>query len=256
MADAATRYDGAMSEQRTALVTGAARRIGAAIARHLHARGLDVVVHYRHSRNEAAALQAELESVRSGSTLLIQADLDDSSVPENLVDQALDRFGRLDVLVNNASTYYATPVAEATPAQWEQLFASNARAPFFLSQRAAPHLAQVRGCIVSIADIYAERPLPEHSIYCMAKAALVMMTKSLARELAPQVRVNAVAPGNILWSENPTKAETPAIVRERTALGRQGSPDDIVSAVDWLVFGSDYVTGQVIAVDGGRSTFI
>ncbi len=244
-----------MIDDRTALVTGAARRIGAAIARHLHGRGLRVALHYRHSHDEATALQAELEAVRPDSTLLVQADLDDAAAPATIIDQVTGRFGRLDVLVNNASTYYATPLAEATLAQWDQLFASNARAPFFLCQQAAPWLAADNGCIVSIADIYAERPLPEHPIYCMAKAALVMMTRSLARELGPAIRVNAVAPGNILWSENPTKAETPAIVRERTALGRQGTPDDIVSAVDWLVFGSGYVTGQVIAVDGGRSTF-
>lgn len=251
----ANRYDGDMSEQRTALVTGAARRIGAAIARRLHARGLRVALHYRHSHDEAVALQQELEALRTNSTVLVPADLDDVTAPATITTQTIAAFGRLDVLVNNASTYYATPVAEATLAQWDQLFASNARAPFFLSQQAAPWLAASQGCIVNIADIYAERPLPEHPIYCMAKAALVMMTKSLARELGPSVRVNAIAPGNILWSENPTKAETPAIVVERTALGRQGSPDDIVSAVDWLVFGSGYVTGQVIAVDGGRSTF-
>ena len=245
-----------MSEQRTALVTGAARRIGAAIARHLHARGLRVALHYRHSQTDALALQHELEAIRADSTLLVQADLDDVAAPVSIIEQVIAGFGRLDVLVNNASTYYATPVAEATVAQWDQLFASNARAPFFLSQQAAPWLSANSGCIVNVADIYAERPLPEHPIYCMAKAALVMMTKSLARELGPAVRVNAIAPGNILWSENPTKAETAAIVRERTALGRQGSPDDIVSAVDWLVFGSGYVTGQLIAVDGGRSTFM
>lgn len=250
-----------MDTDRTALVTGAARRIGAAIARHLHGRGFRVAVHYRNSGAAARQLQAELEAVRPGSCLLVQADLQDAGAPAHLVEAVTARFGRLDVLVNNASAYYPTALAEATLEQWQELFASNVRAPYFLCQQAAPWLQQAggnegRSCIVNMADIYAERPLPGYSIYSMAKAALVMMTRALARELGPQVRVNAVAPGNILWSDNPVKAETLAVVRERTALGRQGSPSDLVSAVDWLVFGGGYVTGQVIAVDGGRNTFI
>lgn len=244
------------TERPVALVTGAAKRIGACIARRLHAAGYDLALHYRSSQAEMDALAAELESVRGGSTLTLQADLAEFDRLPELVARSVGRFGRLDALVNNASAYYATPFGTATPAQWDELFASNARAPFFLAQAAAPHLKASGGAIVNIADIYAERPLPGHSVYCMAKAALVMATKSLALELGPEVRVNAIAPGNILWSENPDKAETPELVRERTVLRRQGEPEDIASTVLWLLSGSGYVTGQVLAVDGGRNLTI
>lgn len=239
-----------------ALITGAARRIGAEIARALHADGYRVALHYRGSHEDAQALQRELEAARADSTLLLQADLAQLEQVGGLVEATLAHFGRLDALINNASAYYATPVGEATAQQWDDLFASNARGPFFLSQAAAPHLRASGGAIVNLADIYAERPLPQHTVYCMAKAALVMMTRSLARELAPQVRVNAIAPGNILWSDNPVKADTDAMLRERVALQRQGSPEAIVSAVRWLLTGNDYVTGQVIPIDGGRTLFI
>lgn len=246
-----------MSDARpVALVTGAAKRVGAVIARYLHADGYDVVLHYRRSGADMQALVDELEALRAGSTLAVQADLAAFDRLPELVAQAVGRFGRLDALVNNASAYYATPIGTVTPAQWDELFASNARAPFFLSQAAAPHLKASGGAIVNLADIYAERPLERHTVYCMAKAALVMMTQSLARELGPEVRVNAVAPGNVLWSENPVKAETLERVRERTALQRQGSPEDIADAVRWLLAGNRYITGQVIAIDGGRSVYI
>ena len=239
-----------------ALVTGAARRIGAQIARRLHAAGYDLALHYRSSLADMDALAAQLEAARPGSTLVLQADLAQFDRLPELIAHTIGRFGRLDALVNNASSYYATPFGTVTPAQWDDLFASNARAPFFLSQAAAPHLQASGGAIVNIADIYAERPLPGHSVYSMAKAALVMATKALAQELGPDVRVNAIAPGNILWSDNPDKAETPQMVRERTALQRQGEPDDIAGAVLWLLQGNRYVTGQVLAVDGGRNLFI
>ncbi|WP_411833651.1 pteridine reductase [Pseudoxanthomonas mexicana] len=239
-----------------ALITGAARRVGAAIARGLHADGYDLALHYRRSGEEMEALVGELEQARPGSVVTVQADLAQFDRLAEIVARAVGHFGRLDALVNNASAYYATPIGSTTPQQWDELFASNARAPFFLSQAAAPHLRARGGAIVNLADIYAERPLAGHTVYCMAKAALVMMTKSLARELGPQVRVNAIAPGNVLWSDNPVKAETLDMVRERTALQRQGAPEDIVSAVRWLLHGNGYVTGQVIAVDGGRSVFI
>lgn len=241
---------------RVALVTGAAKRIGAAIARALHADGYALALHYRSSALEMQALADELETARPGSTLVLQAELAEVERLPLLVARTVERFGRLDALVNNASAYYATPVGTATPQQWDALFASNARAPFFLSQAAAPHLKHSAGSIVSIADIFAQRPLPEHTLYCMAKAALVMMTQSLARELGPHVRVNAIAPGNILWSENPVKAETIQVLRERVPLQRQGTPADIVSAVRWLLDGNGYVNGQVIAIDGGRSVFV
>ena len=239
-----------------ALITGSAKRVGAAIARSLHADGYDVALHYRHSGAEMQALIAELEAARAGSTLALQADLADFDRLAEIVAGTVGRFGRLDALVNNASAYYATPIGTVTPQQWDELFASNARAPFFLAQAAAPHLKASGGAIVNLVDIYAQRPLAGHSVYCMAKAALAMMTQSLARELGPEVRVNAVAPGNVLWSENAVKAETLDIVRERTALQRQGSPEDIVSAVRWLLTGNRYITGQIVAIDGGRSVFI
>lgn len=238
------------------MITGSARRIGAAIARHLHAQGYQLALHYRSSASEMQALVEELQRSRADSVMPLQADLADVDALPELVARTIARFGRLDALVNNASAYYRTPIGQATPAQWDDLFASNARAPFFLSQAAAQHLKASSGAIVNIADIYAQRPLAGHTVYCMAKAALVMMTQSLARELGPEVRVNAVAPGNVLWSENPVKAETLDIVRERTALHRQGRPEDIVSAVHWLLTGNQYITGQVLAIDGGRSTFI
>ncbi len=245
-----------LNDRPVALVTGAARRIGARIARRLHAAGYDLALHYRSSQAEMDALQRELETARAGSVLALHAELAQFDRLPELVAQTVGRFGRLDALVNNASGYYATPLGSATPQQWDELFASNARAPFFLAQAAAPHLKAARGAIVNIADIYAERPLRGHAIYCMAKAALVMATRALALELGPEVRVNAIAPGNILWSENPEKAETLQVVRERTALQRQGDPDDIADAVHWLLTAAPYVTGQVLAVDGGRSLSI
>lgn len=240
-----------------ALITGSARRIGAHIARSLHAADYDLALHARHSRDEMQALVAELDGLRTGSAFAQYADLDDAAAPQTLVNGAIAHFGRLDVLINNASTYYATPLGTVTAEDWDALFASNARAPFFLAQAAAPHLAASPrgGAIVNIVDIYAERPLPRHPVYCMAKAALAMMTKSLALELGPQVRVNGIAPGNILWSDNPVKAETLDTVRSRTALGRQGNPDDIAGAVRFCL-DSPYLTGQILAIDGGRTLHI
>ena len=185
-----------------ALVTGSARRIGAAIARALHAAGYDLALHYRSSSDEVDALAAELERARPGSTLRLQADLAEFDRLPELVARTVGHFGRLDALVNNASGFFPTPIGEATPAQWDALFATNARAPLFLSQAAAPHLARNGGAIVNLTDLYGERPLAGHSIYCMAKAALLMATKSLALELGPKVRVNAVSPGAILWPED------------------------------------------------------
>ena len=239
-----------------ALITGSARRIGACIARRLHADGYRVAVHYRNGREDADALVAQFNAAREGSAVALQAELAEFDRLPELVAHTVGHFGRLDALVNNASAYYATPLGEATPAQWDELFASNARAPFFLAQAAAPHLRASRGAIFNIADIYAQRPLRGHSLYCMAKAALVMATKALALELGPEVRVNAIAPGNILWSTNEVKAETLATVTERTALARQGSPEDIASAVAFLLSDASYVTGTILEVDGGRSLSI
>jgi pteridine reductase len=240
-----------------ALVTGSAKRIGAAIARALHADGYDLALHYRDSGPAMAALAAELEARRPGSTLILQADLAEFDRLPELVARTVGRYGRLDALVNNASGFAPTPIGSATPAQWDALFASNARAPFFLAQAAAPHLKLARGAIVNMVDIYAERPLRDHSLYCMAKAALAMATRVLALELAPEVRVNAVAPGAILWPEpgagGAGKDEAAqAAMLARTPLGRTGSAEEIAEAVRWLLREARYTTGQVLRVDGGR----
>ncbi|MGG6462263.1 pteridine reductase [Solilutibacter silvestris] len=245
----------AQSSSPVVLVTGAAKRIGAAIARHLHARGYAITLHYRDSEAEATALRDALEAARPNSTLLLQTDLTRSDAPETLVARTIERFERLDGLVNNASTFFPTPVGETTPMQWQSLFDANARAPFFLAQAAAPHLRASHGAIVNITDIYGERPLRAHAAYCMSKAALVMMTKSLALELAPDVRVNAVAPGAILWPEADTgenEAARQAAIVARTPLARTGTPDDIAEAVHWLLASARFTTGEVVHVDGGR----
>jgi pteridine reductase len=237
--------------RRVALITGAARRIGAAIARRLHAAGWDVALHCRRSRKELDALIAELERVRASSALALEADLDDVDALAPLVAKTVERFGGLDALVNNASAFYPTPIDLATPSQWDELFAANARAPFFLAQAAAPHLAERNGAIVNLVDIYADKPLAEHPIYSMSKAALASMTKALARDLAPDVRVNGVAPGAILWPDaGKNDAEQRAVI-ERTPLKRIGTPDDIASAVLWLL-DAPFVTGEIVRVDGGR----
>ena len=242
-----------MGESRSvALVTGSARRIGAEIARRQHAAGYDLALHYRGSANDAQALATELEAVRANSTLLLQADLAEFDRLPELVAKTIGRFGRLDALVNNASGFHPTPFGATTPAQWDELFAINARAPFFLSQAAAPHLANANGAIVNIADIHAERPLRGHAVYAMSKAALLHMTRSLALELAPKVRVNAVSPGAILWPEGGKDPDAQAALLARTPLGRTGTPQEIAEAVLWLLQDARYCTGQTLHVDGGR----
>jgi pteridine reductase len=241
---------------KTALVTGAARRIGAAIARRLHAAGANVVLHYRGAEGEASALEAELNAVRAGSAARVKADLLAPIAPKALVGVALDRFGGLDLLVNNASTFYPTTVGAIEGVHWEELMGSNLRAPLFLSQQAAPELAKRGGSIVNIVDIHAERPLKGYVVYSIAKAGLAAMTRSLALELGPAVRVNAVAPGAIDWPED---GQFPPAERERivatTPLERLGALEDIARAVHFLATAS-FVTGQVLAVDGGRSVFL
>ena len=243
-----------MSDSRpVALITGAAKRVGAVIARTLHAAGYDLVLHHRHSDTEAAALQHELQQARSDSVLVVSADLVEFDRLPELVAKTIGRFGRLDALVNNASAFYPTPVGAALPGQWDELFASNARAPFFLAQAAAPHLKLTGGAIVNLLDIYAERPLKNHTLYCMAKAALAMMTLSLARELAPEVRVNGVAPGAVLWPEaGKAMVEQQALIAH-TPLQSVGTPEDVADAVRWLLQDARYTTGQIIRVDGGRT---
>ncbi len=237
---------------RVALVTGAAHRIGAAIARTLHGAGMNVVLHYRRSREAAERLRAALEARRPGSVRLAAADLTRFEALAPLVEEAAGAWDRLDVLVNNASSFYPTPFGSVTEAQWEDLIGTNLKAPFFLTQAAAAHLRASGGCVVNLVDIHAERPLAGHPVYSIAKAGLAMLTRALARELGPEVRVNGVAPGAILWPEG-MDADTKRRIIERTALKRRGDPLDIARAVLFLVREADYVTGQILAVDGGRS---
>jgi pteridine reductase len=240
------------ADRPVALVTGGARRIGAAIVRRLHAGGYDVAVHWRSSAADAAALVDALERVRPGSTLSLQADLEAFDRLPELVARTIGRFGRLDALVNNASGFGPTPLGTTTPADWDRLFASNARAPFFLAQAAAPHLRARGGAIVNMIDIHGERPLRDHAVYGMAKAALAMATRALALELAPEVRVNAVAPGAILWPEGDDDGARRAALLARTPLGRTGTPEEVAEAVHWLLCGATYCTGEVLRLDGGR----
>lgn len=241
-----------MSDARpVVLVTGAARRVGAAIARCLHGR-CDLALHYRHSSGPMQALAQELEGLRAGSVLTLPAELADVAGLGVLVERVVARFGRLDGVVNNASGFYPTPLGEVGEAQFDELFASNAKAPFFLAQAAAPHLRASGGAIVSLLDIYAERPLPDHPVYSMAKAAHRMAVMALAQALGPEVRVNGVSPGTVLWSEKPFKAETQEAIDTRTALKRVGSPEAVAEAVRFLLLDADYCTGTILPVDGGR----
>lgn len=235
------------------LITGGAKRVGAATCRRLHASGANLMLHYRESAGEARLLQAELNNQRKDSVALIQADLLDLGKLQSIVDQTLQTFSRLDALVNNASSFFQTPVGEITAAQWEDLIGTNLRAPMFLAQAAAPALRKSQGAIVNITDIHAERPLKNYVVYSVAKAGLVGLTRSLARELAPEVRVNAVAPGPILWPDDDAFDE---LSRQRiishTPLKREGTPEDIAKAVHYLLADATYVTGETINVDGGR----
>ena len=244
------------SARPVALITGAARRVGAMIARALHAAGYDLALHYRRSLADVQALCADLESARAGSTLPIRAELAEVDALPGIVEKCISRFGRLDALVNNASTFFPTPIGKVTAAQWDDLFSSNARAPLFLAQAAAPHLRATHGAIVSIVDIYAQRPLPGHPVYCMAKAALAMMTLALAKELAPEIRVNGVAPGAVLWPESGKPYADQAELIARTPLQRAGAPEDVAGAVLYLLRDATFTTGQILAVDGGRSLLI
>ncbi len=238
---------------KTVLLTGGARRIGAVIARALHRAGMNLALHYRSSTVEAAALRDELNRRRADSVILLQAELRDTASLPALVEQTIDKWGRLDALINNASSFYPTPLGQTTEADWDELLAGNLKAPFFLSQAAAPYLQAVEGCIINLVDIYAERPLAHHPVYCAAKAGLRMLTRSLALELGPVVRVNGIAPGAILWPEQGMSETTKTQLLSRIPLRRQGEPEDIARTVLFLLQDAPYITGQIIAVDGGRS---
>jgi pteridine reductase len=238
---------------RVVLVTGAARRIGAALVRGFHAQGARVVIHCHRSVREAEQVREQLNAARGGSAIVVAADLLDDAAPANIVGATFAAFGRLDVLINNASTFYPTPLGAITPAHWNDLIGSNLRAPLFLSQAAAPHLRETQGLIVNMIDIHAQRPLPQHPLYSTAKAGLVMLTRALARELGPDVRVNGIAPGPILWPDGGVDPELQAEIVSKTLLKRTGSPEDIVRTALFLATDASYITGQVLAVDGGRS---
>ncbi len=238
---------------RVILITGGVHRIGAVIARTLHAEGARLVLHYRGSRNAAHTLQNELNALRNDSVVLVRADLLDQAALPAVVADALATWGRLDVLINNASSFYPTQLGKTTETEWDDLVGTNLKAPFFLSQAAAPHLKEQHGCIINIADIHADRPLKRFPVYSIAKAGLVMLTKSLACEMGPEVRVNAIAPGAILWPERKIDEVTQQRIVSRTFLKRQGNPEDIARAALFLIRDADYTSGQVITVDGGRS---
>jgi pteridine reductase len=235
------------------LITGAARRLGAALARGFHAEGANVCIHFHRSAREAEQLRDELNRARADSAIAVSADLLDLDALPTLVDQATRAFNRLDVLVNNASTFYPTPLGKVTAAQWEDLMGTNLRAPFFLAQAAAAALRRTQGLILNMIDIHAQRPLPEHPVYSSAKAGLTMLTRSLARELGPEVRVNGIAPGPILWPEGGLDETLKQEIIDKTLLKRSGEPADIVRTALFFAKDAPYVTGQILAIDGGRS---
>ncbi len=236
-----------------ALVTGGAKRLGAETIRLLHQAEYRVIIHCRSSRQAADELAKKLNQQRSDSAKVIQGELNDETIYGTLIEQAYLCWQRLDVLVNNASSFYPTPIGRITPNDWNNLINSNMKAPLFLAQAAAPYLAKTCGSIVNIIDIHGQRPMKEHTVYCAAKAGLAMLTLSLAKELGPEIRVNGVAPGAILWPENDMPEHTKNFILERTTLKRPGQPIDIAKTILFLVRDADYITGQIIAVDGGRS---
>ncbi len=242
-------------QNKVILITGGAKRVGASICRLLHANGANLMIHYRSSVKEAPALQAELNLQRSNSVAIIQGDLLNLAILPTLVQESIQHFGRLDVLINNASSYYPTEIGDIKDEQWQDLMGSNLKAPLFLAQAAADELRKQHGCIINITDMHVERPKKGYIIYSVAKAGLVTLTKSLAHEFSPDVRVNAVAPGPVMWPEdNPQFDE---LYRQRvisqTLLKRIGEPNDIAKAVKFLIQDAPFITGQIIAVDGGRS---
>lgn len=238
------------------LVTGGAKRLGAAIVRLLHQSGFNVIIHCRLSRQDADKLAAELNTTRSDSAKVIQGDLDNETIYDSLIEQAFQCWHRLDVLVNNASSFYPTPIGSITLDDWDNLVNSNMKAPLFLAQAAVPYLRQTRGNIINMVDIHGERPMRQHPVYCAAKAGLAMITMSLAKDLGPDIRVNGVSPGAILWPEHDLPAHTKNLILERTALKRHGEPIDIARTILFLINDADYITGQIISVDGGRTLTI
>lgn len=236
-----------------ALVTGAAQRIGEQLVRALHARAYNVIIHYRSSAAGAERIAAELNAERADSACTLSATLEHNGAARQLAEAALARWGRVDVLINNASSYYPTPWSEATEADWDVLLGSNLKGPFFLTQALLPALSAHNGCVINMIDIFAERPIRDFPLYCMAKAGLAMMTKSLAFDRGHSVRVNGIAPGVILWPEHPTTDAEKAETLQRIPSGRIGAPEDIVRTALFLIESAPYINGQIIAVDGGLS---
>lgn len=236
-----------------ALITGAAKRIGAGIARTLHRAGANIAIHYRGSEGPAKALAGELNAARPDSALTVRANLRKTQEIDEVVHDIIEQTGRLDILVNNASSFYPTPLGAITEQQWDDLIGTNLKAPLFLSQAAEPHLRARGGVIINIVDIHATRPLRNHAVYGPAKAGLAMLTRSLARDLAPDIRVNGVSPGAILWPEDDMPDQVKDNIIGQVPMKRAGDPEDIANCVLYLVRDAGYVTGQIIAVDGGRS---
>jgi len=241
------------TKDKVALVTGSARRVGAQTIKRLHSIGYRVIIHYRRSATEASVLADSLNTLRADSATTLQSDLLNTKTLPDLIQEAVEKWGQLDVLINNASAFYPTAIGEITEKDWEVLVGSNLKAPLFLCQAAAAELKKRQGCIVNMVDIHGDRPLELHPVYSIAKAGLIMLTKSMARELGPDVRVNGVAPGVILWPESPQNETTQQEIISRTALKREGNPMDIARTIEFLVCNADYITGQIITVDGGRT---
>ncbi|WP_428353074.1 pteridine reductase [Methyloprofundus sp.] len=237
------------------LITGSAKRVGAYCARYLHAQGANILLHYRNSKDQAQALANELNSIRPDSVRLYQAELQHIAAIQELAKEAQHAWGGIDVLINNASAFYATEMGEVTESQWDDLLASNLKSPFFLVQALVPVLERRKGCVVNIVDIHAQNGLPGFPVYSIAKAGLVALTKVLAKELAPQIRVNAVAPGAILWPEHEVDELEKQEIQAKVALQRTGSPEDIAQAIAYLINDAGYMTGQVLTIDGGRTLF-
>jgi len=241
-------------DNKTILITGAAKRIGAAIARGLHDADMDIIIHYNTSSDAAMALEAELNTNRPDSACAICADLLDTNSLDSLISQAFSFNKRFDVLINNASVFYQTPINNISEKQWDEMMGINLKAPMLLAQLAAPYLAENNGCIINLTDIHAEHPLKNYPVYSISKTGLVMLTKALAKELGPAIRVNAISPGAILWPET-MNDDMKEVILARTILKHQGDVEDIVSAVQYLIENAGYITGQVLTIDGGRTLF-
>lgn len=242
-----------MSHNKVVMVTGAAHRVGAELVRHLHQAGMDIILHYRSSEKDATSLADRLNAQRADSVKRLQGDLKEYQQIPKLIETAISLFGRIDILINNASSFYPTDLKQIDENIWEDLIGVNLKAPLFLTKAIAPHLKNNKGCIINIVDIHADRPLKDFPVYCIAKAGLAMLTKSMARELAPDVRVNGIAPGAIIWPEVPQYEGMHEEIISRTALKREGNSSDIADTALFLIDNANYITGQIITVDGGRT---